>query len=432
MAALVSILAAGHLAMGWTGLVPSAWTWTAWPLLGAAVLSLAMGAVGNPRAGRFFVVCMGLGSWAIPWTVGGLTHPVLFLGLGWIGLATFLVAPRWGFLGAFAFLLDAVLLQVGRARGWVHDASAPIPLIAFDAGMLAVVVSSIVRTPLRTADENMGRAHADLAERQSLEEELVRSNTDLEERVESRRRSLLESRNVLRDGVEELSSLFREAIQGMRVDAEELALGADGDGEADWAIRRLALASHRMERIHESFLAFCRLGEQGISLQPITGRAHEALAMDAWSEVRQGHAGRDFTFVLEPLPSVEADPDLLRQVWLNLLSNAAKYTVSRSPAWIRVAHSGPWLMVEDNGVGFDPEMARDLFGLFQRLHSSAEYPGYGIGLATARRIVERHGGEIQAESLSGGGARFRFRFVPSGDSCVSSTDSFVAKEGAAR
>ena len=129
--------------------------------------------------------------------------------------------------------------------------------------------------------------------------------------------------------------------------------------------------------------------------------------------------GRAFGAYLEIAPNqyleMFENPDLLRQVWQNLLSNAAKYTNGKSPSWIRVASSGPWFIVEDNGAGFDPSTADQLFGLFLRLHRQADFPGDGIGLATVRKILERHGGIIQADARPDQGAIFRFRLDPKED-----------------
>ena len=111
---------------------------------------------------------------------------------------------------------------------------------------------------------------------------------------------------------------------------------------------------------------------------------------------------------------------MLRQVWLNLLSNAVKYSAGSEPATVEVSFrrldDGDYeFTVADNGVGFDMAYAGKLFGVFQRLHSVAEFEGTGIGLASVRRVLGRHGGRIQAESAPGAGARFTFTLPASGD-----------------
>ena len=406
---LVALLAVVQLVLGEVGVLDSVWMDAAFPLLAGLVLPALLARIRPQLSGRVFVLAMAAGSVLAPWGGGGIFHPILFLGLAWIQLSTFMAGIRWGFLGAGIFLSNLILLHFAGQLGWVHEVRPPALVVASYVTILVVLTASFVSAPLGVVHRFARKAQSNLDERRGLEAKLLQLNAGLETEVRERVTALESARTVLHQGVEDLSEVFRDAIQGMREDAESLALGADGDADADWAGRRLAISCHRMERIHESFLRFCRIGEGGLAIQELTGRNHEAIVMDAWSEVRHHHPGREFTFVLEPLSGTVADPDLLRQVWQNLLSNAAKYTAGKSPAWIRVASSGTWFLVEDNGAGFDPAAADRLFGLFLRLHTSGEFPGDGIGLATVRRIVERHGGFIQADARPDRGAIFRFR-----------------------
>jgi light-regulated signal transduction histidine kinase (bacteriophytochrome) len=112
------------------------------------------------------------------------------------------------------------------------------------------------------------------------------------------------------------------------------------------------------------------------------------------------------------LPPCKGDPALLRQVWVNLISNALKYSERRDPARIEIGfgeHGGaPAYYVRDNGAGFDMRYASKLFGVFQRLHRPEEYEGTGVGLAIVQRIIQRHGGRVWAESAPEQGASFYF------------------------
>jgi two-component system sensor histidine kinase/response regulator len=129
-------------------------------------------------------------------------------------------------------------------------------------------------------------------------------------------------------------------------------------------------------------------------------------------------------FVVGGLPSCSADPALLKQVFANLLGNALKYSRGRETTRIEVGFSAmavplthsPVYWVRDNGAGFDMRYADKLFGVFQRLHSQAEYEGSGVGLAIAQRIIQRHGGRIWAEAKVDQGATFYFTI---GDTIVS-------------
>ena len=120
---------------------------------------------------------------------------------------------------------------------------------------------------------------------------------------------------------------------------------------------------------------------------------------------------------LEPLPPCRADPEMLRHVFSNLIGNAVKFTRGRNPARIAVLAANrdgiPVYQVRDNGVGFPPECAEEIFDDFTRAHDVREFEGSGIGLALVRRIVELHGGRCWAESTPGEGAAF-FVTLPGG------------------
>ena len=176
-------------------------------------------------------------------------------------------------------------------------------------------------------------------------------------------------------------------------------------------------AARKMGRLIDDLLAFSRTGRAPLHLTSVDQAALVAAV------IREGGydgPGRTIEWHLAPLPAVRADAALLRQVWANYLDNAVKYSGKVPQPRIEVgtaAGAAPGecvCFVRDNGAGFDPRYADQLFGVFQRLHTEAEFEGTGIGLANVRRIIGRHGGRTWAEGAVGAGATFYFA-LPAAD-----------------
>lgn len=166
--------------------------------------------------------------------------------------------------------------------------------------------------------------------------------------------------------------------------------------------------AHRMGELIDDLLTFSRLSRSPIDLRPIDPKN---VIKEAWIELRQEREGRQVEFILNDLPRCRADRRLLKQVWINLLSNALKYTRPRASARVEIGWSGEdqpskevvyW--IRDNGVGFDQRYVHKLFGVFQRLHRAEDFEGTGVGLAIVQRIAKRHGGRVWAEGRVDGGA----------------------------
>lgn len=198
-------------------------------------------------------------------------------------------------------------------------------------------------------------------------------------------------------------------------------LGERNDEKTTHYLQTITQSAKRMSRLIDDLLVYSRLGRSAMRLQPVDLQSlvEEVRAMlDANNA--QDHPGHRIEWRIAPLPILIGDENMLRQVWLNLLSNAAKYSAGSEPAMVDVSYrrldDGDYeFTVADNGVGFDMAYAGKLFGVFQRLHSVAEFEGTGIGLASVRRVLGRHGGGIRAESAPGAGARFSFTLPASGD-----------------
>ena len=185
--------------------------------------------------------------------------------------------------------------------------------------------------------------------------------------------------------------------------------GAELPEEARHYLHRIRSATTHMSRLVEDLLGLSRLGRQGLQLRTVTLRE---LVEEARAEVLSEAEGRVIDWQIGALPEVQADVGLFRQVWINLFSNAIKFTRNQPRPVIQVGsrkeNGEAILFVRDNGAGFDPRYADKLFGVFQRLHRQDEFEGTGVGLATVQRIVHKHGGRVWAESQPGQGATFYF------------------------
>jgi signal transduction histidine kinase len=185
--------------------------------------------------------------------------------------------------------------------------------------------------------------------------------------------------------------------------------GRQLDRIANDHLDRVLAAAARMNSMIDAMLALARLSAQPLQRAPVDLSQLAGYVVD---DLRRAAPERRVEVEIEPGLKAEGDPTLLRQVVENLISNAWKYTGRREIAHIafrRAAPQGrPAFEVADDGAGFDMRLADRLFGLFQRLHSANDFPGTGVGLASVRRIVQRHGGEIWAVSAPGEGARFYF------------------------
>jgi light-regulated signal transduction histidine kinase (bacteriophytochrome) len=182
---------------------------------------------------------------------------------------------------------------------------------------------------------------------------------------------------------------------------------------------RVVRGAERMDQMIEDLLRFCRLSRTPPNRHRID---LNAVARRLVKELEAADPQRHVEMRIDPLPDCQADPGLIEQVMANLLSNAFKFTKDRSDARVelgtylakvaapddRNVPDEPVYFVRDNGAGFNMQYADKLFGVFQRLHSQDQFPGTGVGLSIVKRILERHGGRIWADSAPGQGTTFFF------------------------
>jgi light-regulated signal transduction histidine kinase (bacteriophytochrome) len=166
----------------------------------------------------------------------------------------------------------------------------------------------------------------------------------------------------------------------------------------------------RMGNLIQDLIAFSHSGRLPLVKKDIN---LNELVRDALGDFQAETKTRNITWTIQPLPTVQADRDLLRMVLVNLMSNAVKFTSKRAEPKIIIGCSATGksetvIFIRDNGAGFDPNYSHKLFGVFQRLHSADEFEGTGIGLANVQRIIRRHGGRAWAEGVANAGATFYF------------------------
>jgi light-regulated signal transduction histidine kinase (bacteriophytochrome) len=167
---------------------------------------------------------------------------------------------------------------------------------------------------------------------------------------------------------------------------------------------------NRMGNLIDDLLAFSHGGRMPLMKKDIN---LDELVRDTLGDFQTETIARNITWTIQPLPTVQADRDLLRMVLVNLMSNAVKFTGTRAEPKICLGCSANdnnevVVFIRDNGAGFDPNYAHKLFGVFQRLHSADEFEGTGIGLANVQRIILRHGGRVWADGVVNAGATFYF------------------------
>ncbi len=195
-------------------------------------------------------------------------------------------------------------------------------------------------------------------------------------------------------------------------------LGETIDSKTQHYLEVISSSAQLMAALIDDLLVYSRLGRgamrlQRVDMQSLVADTRALLDSNLKNEAGADGKLREVEWQIGRLPVLVGDENMLRQVWLNLLGNAVKYTAGRDKAVIEVSarqlpDGSHQFSITDNGAGFDMQYASKLFGVFQRLHKASEYPGTGIGLASVRRVLTRHGGRIWADAQVDKGATFTF------------------------
>ena len=329
------------------------------------------------------------------------TTPEQMHGRGWEAVHDPAELPR---------VLAGFQLASAAGRAWEDT----FPLRRHDGAMRWHLSRALPATDDRGAVVRWCGTNTDITDQRELAAELDRARADLENRVRSRTAELEATNRELEAFSYSVSHDLRSPLRAVDGFARILARdhGRLLPPPALDLVADVRAAAGRMNQLIDDLLAFSRLGRRPVRRQPVDVAT---LVRRCLAELPPA-GDRRVEWHVDDLPPADADPALLKQVWLNLLGNALKYTAGRDPALIAVGGrsdpAGPTYFVRDNGTGFDMRHAGKLFGVFQRLHRADEFEGTGVGLAVVRRVVERHGGRVWAEAEPDNGATFFFTLPP--------------------
>lgn len=295
--------------------------------------------------------------------------------------------------------------RVAMAKGWIF------------VGGSTLLLSVVLRSSWRSLDRAFQALRSELAQRKQAQQEASRWAAELEDRVRERTCHLEAALKDLGMFSDSVSHDLRAPVRA--VGGFTRILLEDHRGEFSEEVLellgRVGDSAARMDRMIDGLLDLARCGRDSLRARRISSEDHGSMVDGLWGEIvaTRDVAETPIVFRRGPLPAVHADPRFLETLWRNLLSNAAKYTRHVAAPSVEVDFQEGWFRVLDNGAGFDQRRASEMFRPFRRLHRTDEFEGEGLGLALVQKIVDRHGGQVEAEGAEGRGAILRFRIPDS-------------------
>lgn len=336
-------------------------------------------------------------------------------------------------IGAYRWIASlelVIVAEMDQAEAYEPIRRLGITMAIFGGSVLLVgalaaygFAQSIIRPiqHLATGAEELGKGNLDFRIESNSEDEIgqltkefnrmAASIHDKDTQLQQRAKSLATANKEMESFSYSISHDLRTPLRAMSgfskilIDEYESKLTEDAKGY----LKKIQWNSLKMSSLIDDLLHFSRIGRQKLKTQIVSA---EDIVKQALEELEGEQAGRKIRLNVGKLPVFQADPALMKQVFVNLLSNAFKFTEKKKIAIIEIGseknNKETVYFIRDNGVGFDMRYAEKLFGVFQRLHSEAEFEGTGVGLAISQSIIHRHGGRVWAEAEVGKGATFYF------------------------
>jgi len=315
---------------------------------------------------------------------------------------------------AAIIIASSILVAYLLSRMLQRQISLPILALAETARVISDHHDFSVRAA-KISDDELGLLtdafNQMLTQIEAQDMAIKKLNTELEQRVVQRTGELEAANRELEAFSYSISHDLRAPLRTVNGFAGIVLedFGSQIPEEGKRYLERIRDGGARMGVLIDDLLAFARLSRQPVNRQNVdTAR----LVQNAIDELKPQRDGRQIEIRIGNLPPCQGDAALLKQIWVNLISNAIKYTRGRVPAIIEIGckldDGGTTYLVRDNGAGFDMKYVNKLFGVFQRLHRTDEFEGTGVGLAIVQRIVHRHGGRVWAEAEVNHGATFCF------------------------